>query len=1376
MTVDEPSQGSKGAPRYSPSRSPIASSTAPNVHGNPSLLSYEPSRTLRDYLANTATVDMAYTVLIEHALAERDRSPAVVPRCITLLKRFLLRYVPKVQTLRQIDSFCENSIVECESITKQRVSLWSKSLGQHSGAATNVLPSLSPASSFASASLVKSLNYVRSLVAQHLPKQSFQPLGISGTNFEVDATTDSPKTKDSSLQSSLKVPTLDTSDSGTNEKYIYSDLLNWRLSGDRDYQLPYMIRESVLKARDLAHAFVEAGAAALLFDTKINEKSWKFPISQDLPDVDPLFSAFFCYNGHHLKAIAASKRMKGGPQQVWENVSVSTFRARAHPLFQYRHYSEQQPLWLNPAEICEVIAEACSETSSAFVNYTMSSPMAKYNARPVTEVAISVLIKLVVDMYVMDSAAAAPLTLSMLEDMLSSQSVPARIRVFDLILNLGVHAHLLEPVSYDDSPPIVEEEALQEPALNNEDQDEAGNVNDDVNVQERTASAIETFEHWLLVILFEVLHFLVQMEEREEIVWASALSCLFYFVCHTGNILRKRLEGLDIRVVKALLEVSREYSWAEVVHCKLICMLTNLFYRTHSGSAESLGDTSTFLVEQVNLLGGINFICLEYSQAKSREEKRNLFLVLFDYALDQINKGCLAAGASAYSFDEVQLVASMLTLANAPEAFYTALKHGLEGIGEVLKNSISVVFPRSSNSGHLDLILHEIIKELDAITNTFTHLDVEFSYMIQLTKSYQSSSALDGLEEGEIGFRTRLSWGTLHTLLHSERAACRHHGYIWLVELLLFQINEVEGRSIWSNFEDFEQCIGFACSQDPTPSVVPLPISIMCSLLKSKHNFIRRGFLFVMERFLMHCKLLLGEDDLQFSSHEETVPPLSDRRLHKANALIDLMSCALSLVVQINETDHLNILKMCDMLFSQLCLRLPDTNCMPSGLPKSLEKPIGHTNEPRKGDSESYLFKGGSRSGKICCDNPSGSIFSGDESALIQETASLAALVLHGRAIVPMQLVSRVPASLFYWPLIQLAGAATDDIALGVAVGSAGRANLPGATSDIRAALLLLLIGKCTADSKAFLEVEGEEFFRGLLDDTDPRVAYCSAAFLLKRMMSEEPENYQRLLQSLIIKAQQFNNEKLLENPYLQMRGILQLNRLEKRFTIKRPNRNHSTTVRAGVGLANVAATTRRSNWEDQLPSFAPSFSLTLGNVIAEIVDTASYLIFTRQRKPRPSRTLLHTSYLLQCWFLGLDMLARLPAIPPVRLFFWKRDFCSEIFISRLSFYTTVEELVDKFSAFGTIRDARIIRDPRTNRPKGYSFVKYESEAEAQKAVNAMDGRIFGGRLIFVEIAKPRSEDEAEIAKLSSFFFLTNFYPHKVQIESPISSLANTSL
>lgn len=97
---------------------------------------------------------------------------------------------------------------------------------------------------------------------------------------------------------------------------------------------------------------------------------------------------------------------------------------------------------------------------------------------------------------------------------------------------------------------------------------------------------------------------------------------------------------------------------------------------------------------------------------------------------------------------------------------------------------------------------------------------------------------------------------------------------------------------------------------------------------------------------------------------------------------------------------------------------------------------------------------------------------------LDHETASMAALLLQGRAIVSMQLIARVPAALLYWPLIQLAGEATDSIAMGVAVGSKGRGNLPGATSDIRATFLLLLIGKCTADPAAFREVGLEQFFR----------------------------------------------------------------------------------------------------------------------------------------------------------------------------------------------------------------------------------------------------------------------------------------------------------
>ncbi|XP_042459864.1 organelle RRM domain-containing protein 6, chloroplastic-like isoform X1 [Zingiber officinale] len=102
--------------------------------------------------------------------------------------------------------------------------------------------------------------------------------------------------------------------------------------------------------------------------------------------------------------------------------------------------------------------------------------------------------------------------------------------------------------------------------------------------------------------------------------------------------------------------------------------------------------------------------------------------------------------------------------------------------------------------------------------------------------------------------------------------------------------------------------------------------------------------------------------------------------------------------------------------------------------------------------------------------------------------------------------------------------------------------------------------------------------------------------------------------------------------------------------------------------------------------------------------------------------------------------------IHPGRAFFSHREYSSKIFISRLSFYTTDDELRNTFSQFGQIKEdimaARLIKDPRTNRPKGYGFVEYSTDAEAEKAIKSMDGKIYGGRLIFVEHAKSESTGE----------------------------------
>lgn len=96
--------------------------------------------------------------------------------------------------------------------------------------------------------------------------------------------------------------------------------------------------------------------------------------------------------------------------------------------------------------------------------------------------------------------------------MLSSQRVASRIRAFDLILNLGVHAQLLEPMLHEDPPPIDEAEPLQEPPLTIEEKvGTQGKMDTESNMQRRMASAVDNFESWLLAILFEILSLLVQV-------------------------------------------------------------------------------------------------------------------------------------------------------------------------------------------------------------------------------------------------------------------------------------------------------------------------------------------------------------------------------------------------------------------------------------------------------------------------------------------------------------------------------------------------------------------------------------------------------------------------------------------------------------------------------------------------------------------------------------------------------------------------------------------------------------------------------------------------------------------------------------------------
>ncbi|KAF6144562.1 hypothetical protein GIB67_006054 [Kingdonia uniflora] len=75
-----------------------------------------------------------------------------------------------------------------------------------------------------------------------------------------------------------------------------------------------------------------------------------------------------------------------------------------------------------------------------------------------------------------------------------------------------------------------------------------------------------------------------------------------------------------------------------------------------------------------------------------------------------------------------------------------------------------------------------------------------------------------------------------------------------------------------------------------------------------------------------------------------------------------------------------------------------------------------------------------------------------------------------------------------------------------------------------------------------------------------------------------------------------------------------------------------------------------------------------------------------------------------------------------------------------LSFRTTEEGLRNAFQIFGELVEVNLVMDRIANRPRGFAFLSYATEEESSKAIEGMHGKFLDGRVIFVEIAKPKSE------------------------------------
>jgi RNA recognition motif-containing protein len=80
------------------------------------------------------------------------------------------------------------------------------------------------------------------------------------------------------------------------------------------------------------------------------------------------------------------------------------------------------------------------------------------------------------------------------------------------------------------------------------------------------------------------------------------------------------------------------------------------------------------------------------------------------------------------------------------------------------------------------------------------------------------------------------------------------------------------------------------------------------------------------------------------------------------------------------------------------------------------------------------------------------------------------------------------------------------------------------------------------------------------------------------------------------------------------------------------------------------------------------------------------------------------------------------------------------IYIGNLSYEVTEEDLQQAFEAFGQVESVNIIKDKFSGRSKGFGFVEMPDKANAQSAINELNGKELKGRSVNVNEARPRTE------------------------------------
>ncbi|KAJ5077575.1 conditional loss-of-growth 1 [Anaeramoeba ignava] len=663
---------------------------------------------LKNYFSDSKFVDIVYEKIMERVRTDKTKNTTTLLRSVQLIKMNLNKYKPSNEVMFKLDDFCQ------EIDTKNNPNL------------------------------TKSLKYIRTLISRStsgVERPSHKPQKLtksqsSGENHE--------KQKPEKLQKAYSENMIQENENeNEKEKKIKTNSRsNHPLSQQNTNQLKTPEPED--PENILTNNYLYLKTTPDLFPNSLYIGSLLY--EKNFGGQFNVKKANGAGNQEVIIGIDTSKTIQSQPMNVFqekiseimriqkkeedkklEEKGGNAKRKKQIHLFQYKNYSEQEPIELTKEETQQVF-DCIIQSTEDFQTRDMAS---------------KIWIKIVLDFYVKKDQASISRSLSSFLELLNSEKIEDRSYAFSLLFNTCIHANLMA-----DAAVIPFKNTTQEKLKR-----QKNNLKPVLNVQDN-----------LFEKLKEMLYILVIKNEKDQKVWKSALNCLLFFIFWNGFADKKKTISLHPKVIRGLIV---NYSSRDnIVFRQLIRILVNRLY--------SNGNQLDFRCLQN--YGGLNFISELYMATSSVEVRDNLFVVLYDIVVAKISKKKVQLSSEEY--EQIELIFELLKRFGAPQLFPQLFKYFPDHYWDTF---VDFVFEQQLKQAQ-DLqpvsqklskdFFREILNEFSDIISQYWKLEHEFQKELS-----------DTIKSNVIAQHTL---DTIKTLLESEDENDQKNG-----ESLLFQIMRI---------------------------------------------------------------------------------------------------------------------------------------------------------------------------------------------------------------------------------------------------------------------------------------------------------------------------------------------------------------------------------------------------------------------------------------------------------------------------------------------------------------------------------------------------------------------------------------------------------